>query len=83
MANPPPTAYLWTKEGDNSFRIEDKYLKFENISHVDSGEYTCTVTNVLTPTHGVASTRTSNSTTTIAVKHKPGVSRVIQSDVSK
>ena len=56
-ANPAPTSFIWTKIGDSRFREEGKYLMLRNVSYRDSGEYACAVTNVLTPTHGVSTSR--------------------------
>ena len=75
-AKPAPSSYLWTKVGDENFRSEGKYLVLSNLSHADSGEFVCSASNLVTPTHGVPTTRRANSSFTLAVNHKPGPSSV-------
>ena len=72
-AKPEPVSYEWTKQGDATFKSRGKFLKLKKVRHSDSGEYTCTVTNVLTPTLGDKSERHGNSSVTISVRHKPGL----------
>lgn len=80
LANPEPNSYTWTRVNSDTWREEGRYLVLKNVSHEDSGEYTCTAENRLRPTHGVASTRQGRSTTTIAVTHEPGQSHVVPGD---
>ena len=80
LANPEPSSYTWTRVNSDTWVEEGRWLVLRNVSHEDSGEYTCTASNTLRPTHGVASTRRGRSSTTIAVTHEPGQSHVVPGD---
>ena len=56
-SNPAPSSYVWTKTGDSEFRQSGQYLRLRSVTHRESGEYVCSVNNVLSPTHGVPSER--------------------------
>ena len=75
-AKPAVSSYVWTKVGEESFRSEGKYLSLRNLSHADSGEFVCSASNLVRPTHGVPTTRRANSSFSLAVNHQPGPSRV-------
>ena len=77
LANPEPSSYTWTRGHSDTWREEGRWLVLRNVSHGDSGEYTCTASNTLRPTHGVASSRRGRASTTIAVTHEPGQSHVV------
>ena len=76
-ASPPPHTFLWSKVGEETFRQEGKYLSLENVSHTSSGQYVCSATNLLTPTHGLPTSRQGNSSIRVDVTHQPGPSSVL------
>ena len=79
-ANPPPSSYLWTKLEERSFRQEGKFLSLKNVTHLSSGVYVCSATNLLAPTHGLPTSRTGNSSVRLAVTHPPGLSSVLPAE---
>ena len=40
-ANPAPSSYTWTRGRGDTWREEGRWLVLKNVSHADSGEYTC------------------------------------------
>lgn len=77
-SNPAPHTVIWTKEGDHSFRQSGDVLTLDRIAPEETGRYICTASNSLKPSGALNSVeRSSNASTYVRVKHKPGDTEVL------
>ncbi|ESO98021.1 hypothetical protein LOTGIDRAFT_174458 [Lottia gigantea] len=71
-SNPVPNNYTWS--GPNNLIQSQQNLTISSINRDQTGQYTCTVSNIMIPTTGVQQTGTGINSTTVNVLYGPEVS---------
>ena len=72
QARPAPSSVVWSRAEEPEFKQLGRFLTLKNVTHDRAGVYTCTVTNVVSPSGEVARKRVGSAAVRVEVRHPPG-----------